>query len=129
MVKKLLLIVFVMLLFPAISLADKEKNEGKSIEEVKSHILKKVDKKISILDTFKTCVSSADSREGIKSCRQQKKESMKAINGKHKGKWKGKHKGKRKGKWKKHSKDDDKDQDDDDKDRDDDKDKDDDDKD
>jgi hypothetical protein len=79
-------------MFPAISLADEEKNKGKSIEEVKSHILNKMDKKISILNSFKSCVSSAGSHDAIKSCRQQKKESMKAIKGEHKGKRKGERK-------------------------------------
>ncbi len=97
MVKKLLLIIFVIFLFPAISLADDEKTKGMSIDEVKSHIANKMDKKIAILNTFKSCVSSADSHDAIKSCRQQKKESMKAIKGEHKGKRKGERKKHRRG--------------------------------
>jgi hypothetical protein len=120
MVKNLLLIIFVIFLFPATLLADEEKNKGKNIEEIKSHILSKMDKKISILNDFKSCVSSADSHDAIKSCRKQKKESMKAIKSKHKGKRKDKHKEKRKGKRKKHKKSDDDDDQDDDDDKDDD---------
>jgi hypothetical protein len=114
MARNFLLIVFVIFLLPATLLADEEKNKGKSLEEKKSHILSKMDKKISILNDFKSCVSSADSHDAINSCRKQKRESMKAIKGKHKGKRKGKHKWKKKGKGKKDRKDDDDDQDDDD---------------
>lgn len=86
MIKKLIVMLAVIFLFPAISLADNDEHKGKNIEDVKSHILNKMDKKISILNTFKSCVSSASSHDAIKSCRQQKKESMKAIKGDHKGK-------------------------------------------
>ena len=86
MIKKLIVILAVIFLFPAISLADNDEHEGKNIEDLKSHILNKMDKKISILNTFKSCVSSASSHDAIKSCRQQTKEPMKAIKRDHKGK-------------------------------------------
>lgn len=39
MVKNLLIIVSVIFLFPGVSLADEEETKGKSIEEVKTHII------------------------------------------------------------------------------------------
>lgn len=77
--RNILVVFFAIFLFPSLSLAGDEENRGKNVEQVKSHILKKMDKKISILNSFKSCVSSANSHDAIKSCRQQKKESMKAI--------------------------------------------------
>jgi hypothetical protein len=75
----LLIIFSVIFLFPGVSFADGGGEKGKNIEKIKSHILEKVDKKISTLNRFKSCVRSANSHDAVKSCRQQKKESMKAI--------------------------------------------------
>lgn len=107
MIKKMIVVLAVLFIFPAISLADEEENKGKNIEDIKSHILQKMDKKISILNNFKSCVSSASSHDAIKSCRQQKKESMKAIKGEHKGKRKEfrEDRKKRKGERRKHKRD------------------------
>jgi hypothetical protein len=77
---RVLLVVFsVIVLFSGVSFADGGGGKGKNIEKIKSHILEKVDKKISTLNRFKSCVRSANSHDAVKSCRQQKKESMKAI--------------------------------------------------
>lgn len=74
-----LIFLSVLFLFSGVSFADSDGEKGKSVDQVKTHILEKVDKKISTLNSFKSCVGSASSHDAIKSCRQQKKESMKAI--------------------------------------------------
>lgn len=107
MVKNLIVILVVLFVFPGISLADEKEDKGKNIEEVKSHIINKMDKKISILNNFKTCVSSAVSHKDVKSCRKEKHAAMKEIKGDHKEKkkqFREEHK-KRKGERKKHRRD------------------------
>jgi hypothetical protein len=82
---RIFLIIFsIIFLFSGISFADNDGKKGKNIERMKSHILEKADIKISTLNSFKSCVRSANSHDAIKSCRQQKKESMKIIKGENK---------------------------------------------
>jgi len=77
---RIFLIIFsVLFLFSGVSFADSDGEKGKNIKQMKGHILEKVDQKISTLNSFKSCVRSTNSHDAIKSCRQQKKESMKAI--------------------------------------------------
>ena len=46
----------------------KEAMKGKTFEEKKSHMLGKIDKRISHLNEMKTCVTSATTEEGMMSC-------------------------------------------------------------
>ena len=122
--KKIMLIFLTIFLLQGIAIADDEDNKEKNVNHVKDQILKHTDKKISILSSFKSCVSSASSKDEIKSCRKEKKDSMKAVKKENKkmrkefrkGKKKGKGKGRRnKGRKNKDDDDDDNDDDDDDK--------------
>ena len=75
--KKLLLVFTMMFLFQSMAYADEGK--GKRIEEKKGRILENIDKKIGFLNNFKTCVTSASSREELKSCRMTNKKIMKEF--------------------------------------------------
>ncbi len=96
--KKFILIIVTIFLFQGIAQADDENNKEKNINQVKDQILKHTDKKISILSSFKSCVSSASSKDDIKSCHQEKKNSMKAVKKENKERRKEFRKGKKRGK-------------------------------
>ncbi len=50
-----------------------------TIDERKQKIADNVDKRIAVLQTFKTCVQASETKEAIKACRVTKKEAMKAL--------------------------------------------------
>ena len=72
--KKLLLILSIVFLVQNITYADEGK--GKRFEENKGRILESLNKKIGILNTFKGCITSAGSREELKSCKTTNKKIM-----------------------------------------------------
>ena len=72
--KKLLLILSIVFLVQNITYADEGK--GKSFEENKGRVLENLNKKIGFLNTFKGCVTSAGSREELKSCKTTNKKIM-----------------------------------------------------
>ena len=72
--KKLLLILSIVFLVQNITYADEGK--GKRFEENKGRILENLNKKIGFLNTFKGCVTSAGSREELKSCKTTNKKIM-----------------------------------------------------
>lgn len=51
--------------------------QGKNLQDVKNKILQRIQKKKRMINAFENCVSSANSREALKSCRQQHKTAMK----------------------------------------------------
>lgn len=57
---------------------DKEQKKQQVLQEAKSRAMANIDKRISILQSGKSCLSSANSREDLKSCRKTMKESMKS---------------------------------------------------
>ena len=72
--KKLLLILAMVFLVQNITYADEGK--GKRFEENKGRVLENLNKKIGFLNTFKGCVTSAGSREELKSCKTTNKKIM-----------------------------------------------------
>ena len=72
--KKLLLILAMVFLVQNITYADEGK--GKRFEENKGRVLKNLNKKLGFLNTFKGCVTSAVSREELKSCKMKNKKIM-----------------------------------------------------
>jgi hypothetical protein len=50
--------------------------KGKRFEENKGWVLENLNKKLGFLNTFKGCVTSADSREELKSCKTTNKKIM-----------------------------------------------------
>jgi len=72
--KKLLLILSIVFLVQNITYADEGK--GKRFEENKGRVLENLNKKIGFLNTFKGCVTSAGSREELKSCKTTNKKIM-----------------------------------------------------
>ena len=74
--KKLLLILAVIFLVQNMTYADEGRGKGKRFEENKGRVLENISKKIEFLNNFKTCVTSASSREELKSCRMTNKKIM-----------------------------------------------------
>ena len=72
--KKLLLILATVFLVQNITYAGEGK--GKRFEENKGRVLENLNKKIGFLNTFKGCITSAGSREELKSCKTTNKKIM-----------------------------------------------------
>jgi hypothetical protein len=75
-VTKLLLISAMVLLVQNMAYADEERGTGKRFEQKKDRILENIGKKIKFLNNFKTCITTASSREELKSCRMTNKKIM-----------------------------------------------------
>jgi len=71
---KLLLILAMVFLVQNITYAAEGK--GKRFEENKGRVLENLNKKLGFLNTFKGCVTSAGSREELKSCKTTNKKIM-----------------------------------------------------
>jgi len=76
---KLLLIIVVIFLVQSMSYAEDGKGKGKRFEENKMRVLGNLDKKLRLLNEFKSCVTSAGSRHELKSCRMTNKTNMEAF--------------------------------------------------
>ena len=74
--KKLLLILAMVFLVPNMTYADEGKGKGKRFEENKGRVLENLNKKLGFLNTFKGCVTTAGSREELKSCKKTNKKIM-----------------------------------------------------
>ena len=74
--KKLLLILAMVFLVQNMTYADEGRGKGKRFEENKGRVLENIGKKIGFLNNFKTCVTSASSRDELKSCRITNKKTM-----------------------------------------------------
>ena len=57
----------------------KAERKSKRFESRKAQVLENIGKKRAILDTFESCVKSANSREGMKLCRTSNKSSMETL--------------------------------------------------
>ena len=57
----------------------KAERKSKRFETRKAQVLENIGKKRAILDTFESCVKSANSREGMKLCRTSNKSSMETL--------------------------------------------------
>lgn len=54
-------------------------DEGERFAKIKAKVLEKVNKKRGFLNDFESCVKSANTREDMKSCRQNHKKNMEAL--------------------------------------------------
>ncbi len=66
----------VIFLFQGIALAQQD-GGGKNLQDVKNKILQRLQNKKRITSAFESCITSANSRQDIKSCRQRHKAAMK----------------------------------------------------
>jgi hypothetical protein len=57
----------------------KSERKSKRFETKREQVLENIVKKRAILDTFESCVKSANSREGMKLCRTSNKSSMETF--------------------------------------------------
>lgn len=73
-------------LFSVGSFANEEEMKGKTFEEKKQMMSTHLDKKISTLQTARTCVEAAKDDSALKKCKEQKKAAMKEMKGKMKDK-------------------------------------------
>jgi thiamine kinase-like enzyme len=74
--KKIALILFTTFLIQGTALAQQD-GRGKNLQDVKNKILQRIQNKKRIINAFESCVSSANSREALKACRQRHKAAMK----------------------------------------------------
>ena len=74
--KKLLLILAMVFLVQNMAYAEEGRGKGKRFEENKGRVLENWNKKLGFLNTFKGCVTSAGSREELKSCKMTNKKIM-----------------------------------------------------
>jgi hypothetical protein len=74
--KKIIFILFAIFLFPGTALAQQD-GGGKNLQDVKNKILERIQNKKRMTNTFESCITSASSRQDIKSCRQSHKAAMK----------------------------------------------------
>ena len=74
--KKLLLILAMVFLVQNMAYAEEGRGKGKRFEQTKGRVLENIGKKIGFLNNFKTCVTSASSRDELKSCRMTNKKTM-----------------------------------------------------
>ena len=56
--------------------ADEGKGKGKRFEENKGRVLENLNENLGFLNAFKGCVTSAGSREELKSCKMTNKKNM-----------------------------------------------------
>ena len=68
---------------------------GKRFEERKAKAVEQIGKRIAVLETAKSCISSAADREALKACRKAQKSSMQALKAERKA-WQAERKANRK---------------------------------
>ncbi len=83
---KIILSFLIVFLFQSVASADEGERRTENFAKMKSKVLEHIGKKRAALDTFESCIKSANTREGIKTCRKAKKESMKRLREENKGK-------------------------------------------
>jgi hypothetical protein len=81
--KKIIFIIFTIFLFQGTAIAQQD-GGGKNLQDVKNKILQRIQNKKGITNTFESCITSANSRQDIKSCRQIHKAAMKNFRKKNK---------------------------------------------
>jgi hypothetical protein len=67
--KILVMTLFVLINFQALA-SDTNDKKAERIEKVRAKMLEHMDKRIAALQTAKSCISSADSKESFKACRE-----------------------------------------------------------
>jgi hypothetical protein len=78
-VNKIILSFLIVFLFQSVASADEGERRSENFAKMKSKALEHIGKKRAALNTFESCVNSANAKEGIKTCRKAKKESMKGL--------------------------------------------------
>lgn len=78
------ILILSLLFLPVLCFADQKQE---NLNEAKAKIASNIDKRISNLNTFKSCVKSASSREQLKSCRETHRASSKALKSQMKSEW------------------------------------------
>lgn len=78
------ILILSLLFLPVLGFADQKQE---NLNEAKAKIASNIDKRISNLNTFKSCVQSASSREQLKSCREKHRASSKALKSQMKSEW------------------------------------------
>lgn len=76
---KIILSFLIVFLFQSVASADEGERRSENFAKMKSKVLEHIGKKRAALDTFESCVNSANAKEDIKTCRKAKKESMKGL--------------------------------------------------
>jgi len=74
--KKMIFMLFAIFLFQGTALAQQDRG-GKNLQDVKNKILERIQNKKRMTNAFESCITSASSRQDIKSCRQRHKAAMK----------------------------------------------------
>lgn len=72
-----------------------QKGNGKGFEERKAKAVEHISKRIAVLETAKSCISSAADKAALKACRATQKSSMQALKAERKA-WQAERKAKRK---------------------------------
>ena len=91
---KVILSVLFIFLFQGAGYADEGDRRSENFETKKTRVLENIGKKRSAMNTFESCVKSANSREEFKACRKAHRETMKKLHPKGKGdKMRGKRRG------------------------------------
>jgi hypothetical protein len=66
-----------------LSSAFADENQDQKINEAKQRISGHIDQRISALQSHKSCIQSASSKDQLKSCKQSHKEEMKRLKSEH----------------------------------------------
>lgn len=90
---KWILSVVLVLSFSTVAFA--KKGSGKRFQERKAKMIEHIGKRINVLNTAKSCISSAADRDAMKACRKSQKASMQALKEERKA-WKAQRKANRK---------------------------------
>ena len=67
-------VIIIMSLLSSLSFAQAEKSEN--LDQVKQMISGNIDQHISLLQSFKSCIQSATTREQLQDCRKSNREAM-----------------------------------------------------
>ena len=71
-------VVTLLMVLSATALAMNKEKKQEMFEARKARAIESIDKKISLMNTLKSCLSSATDKESLKKCRKTHKEAMKS---------------------------------------------------
>jgi hypothetical protein len=91
---KVILSFLIIFLFQGAGYAEEGDRRSENFETMKTKVLENIGKRREAMNTFESCVKSANSREDFKACRKAHRATMKKLHPKGKGE---KKRGKRKG--------------------------------
>lgn len=73
------LLVSALMLTTTLAFAQNEKPNKPTVEQQKAKILEGIEKRASILNEFKSCVTSASDRDALKTCRETHKKANQEL--------------------------------------------------